>query len=239
MDRRASLTEATSGGARPGSAGRIGDILLSEGKITREQLELALTMQRNDPRKLGEILLSLGFVTAEDLAQALAKHLKLEYVVISELPPGAVEEEALGLLDEKAMRKYMVLPLHFEDGRLVAAMSDPNDLYALEDLRMLAKRPIRPVVVTEEDLNGAFAHMFGEAEEMPPPDDDPSSIPGEAREAENLASGPTAAGDGHEDIVDAELAVEEISGEEALSEPGDGGVPGGHGRRPYRGHPRG
>jgi type IV pilus assembly protein PilB len=145
--------------ARVGS--RIGEILVSEGIISREQLQMALTMQRDDPRKLGEILLSLGFVTAGDLARALAKHLRLEFVVISELPPDAVDEEALGLLDERTARKYMALPLRSENGRLVVAMSDPNDMYALEDLRMIARQPVKPVVVTEEDLNGAFAHLFG------------------------------------------------------------------------------
>ena len=153
-------------GKRPDiTGGRIGEILISEGKIRREQLEMALTMQRDDPRKIGEILLSLGFVTAEDLAQALAKHLRLEYVVISELPPEAVDSQAVNLLGEETLRKHKALPLRFEDGRLVVAMSDPNDLYALEDLRMIVKRPIKPVVVTEEDLNGAFAHLFGTQED--------------------------------------------------------------------------
>ncbi len=87
--------------------GRIGDILISEGKITREQLEMALTMQRDEPRKLGEVLLLLGFVTAEHLAQALAKHLKLEYVVIADLSPDEVDTEVLGLL---------VLQRHFRVG---------------------------------------------------------------------------------------------------------------------------
>src|SRR3712207_488412 len=122
---------------------------------------MALTMQRDESRKLGEVLLSLGFFTAEDLAQALAKHLKLEYVLIADLSPEEVDPEVLGLLDEETLRKYMVLPLRFENGRLVAAMSDPNDLYALDNLRMITKHPIRPVVTTEEDLNGAFLHLFG------------------------------------------------------------------------------
>ncbi len=166
MDRRTSSrddreTRTGALGGKRAVGGRIGDILISEGTITREQLEMALTMQRDDPRKLGEILLSLGFVTAEDLARALARHLKLEYVVISELPPGEVDTEVLGLLDEETVRKYMALPLRFENDRLVVAMSDPNDLYALDNLRMITRHPIKPVVVTEEDLNGAFIHLFG------------------------------------------------------------------------------
>ena len=161
------VTTETLGAKGTGIGGsRIGDVLISEGKVTREQLEIALTMQRDDPRKLGEILLSLGFVTAEDLAQALAKHLKLEYVVIAELSPDEVDAEVLGLLDEERLRKYMVLPLRIENGRLIVAMSDPNARYALDNLRMITNHPIKPVVTTEEDLNGAFLHLFG-AEDYP------------------------------------------------------------------------
>src|SRR5215218_9932779 len=195
MDRETTLKGR---GAEAGG-GRIGEILISEGKISREQLEMALTMQRDDNRKLGEILLSLGFVTAEDLAQSLARHLKMEYVVISELSPDEVDAEVLRLLDEGTLRKYMVLPLRFENGRLVVAMSDPNNLYVLEDLRMITKHPIRPVVATEEDLNGAFIHLFGAEDEAYTEDgggtdhaapvvegEDEEEVPGETEE---VASG--------------------------------------------------
>ena len=180
-------------GAKGTGIGRIGDVLISEGKITREQLEIALTTQRDDPRKLGEILLSLGFVTAEDLAQALAKHLKLEYVVISELAPDEVDAQVLGLLDEEMLRKYMVLPLRFENGRLIVAMSDASDLYTLENLRMITKHPIKPVVVTVEDLNGAFVHLFG-AEDGPLARDGMEAVaPEDGGQKDYVASGVEAA----------------------------------------------
>jgi type IV pilus assembly protein PilB len=142
-------------------SGKIGDILVAEGKISEEQLEQALSMQQSDPRDLGEILISLGFVTAPDLAQALARRLKLDYVVISELSADEVDAEALNLIGEETLRKYSALPLRFEDGHLIVAMSDPNDLFSLEDLRLIARRPIRPVVATREDIEGAYAFLFG------------------------------------------------------------------------------
>lgn len=146
---------------KPLVGGRIGDILKAEGKISEEQLQQALDMQENDPRNLGEILLSLSFIVPADLAQALARRLRLDYVVLTELGEDDTDSEAVNLMDEEACRKYKALPLRFEGGRLIVAMSDPNDLYALEDLRIIAKRPITPVVVAEEDLNGALNHLFG------------------------------------------------------------------------------
>lgn len=141
--------------------GKIGDILLEEGKVTREQLDHALDLQKNDPRNLGKVLVSLGYIVPTDLAQALARRLKLDYVVISELSEEEVDPAALDLFGEETLRKYMVLPLRFEGDTLVVAMSDPNDIYALEDLRLIARRSITPVVTTEEDLQGAFFHLFG------------------------------------------------------------------------------
>ena len=146
---------------RPAKAAKLGEILIAEGKITQEQLEQALSVQEHDPRDLGKILVSLGLLSGADLAQALAVRLKLDYVVLSELSEEEVDDAALNLIDEDTLRKYMALPLRFEDGRLIVAMSDPNDLFALEDLRIAAKHPITPVVASEEDLRGAYATMFG------------------------------------------------------------------------------
>ncbi len=88
--------------------GRIGDILLSEGKITEEQLRHALEMQENDPREVGQVLLSLGYVAKADLAQALARRLRLDYMEFGE---GDVDRGALNLVDQKVLRRYGVVPL--------------------------------------------------------------------------------------------------------------------------------
>lgn len=145
-------------GVRPG---RLGEILISENKITQEQLDHGLEVQRETSKDLGEVLLSLGYIESSDLARALARRLRLDYVVISELSEDDVNNEALDLMEEQTLRKYKALPLRFEGNKLVVAMSDPNDLYALEDLRMIAGRPVTPVVVTEDDLEGALDHLFG------------------------------------------------------------------------------
>lgn len=148
---------------------RMGDILVAEEKITEEQLQHALDIQTRDtkdPRNIGAILLSLGYIVPADLAQALAQRLRLDYVVLSELGPDDTDSEALNLMDEESCRKYKALPLRFENEHLIVAMSDPNDLYALEDLRIIAKRQIKPVVVAEEDLKGALNHLFETEESL-------------------------------------------------------------------------
>lgn len=156
----------TVGTKSPGrGGGRIGEILVEQGKLSPEQLQQAVDIRKDDPRNLGEILISLGLILPGDLAQALALRLRLDYVVLTELTEDETDSEAINLMDERNCRKYRALPLRSEDDRLVVAMSDPNDLYALEDLRIIANKPITPVVVSGEDLNGALDHLFGTDEE--------------------------------------------------------------------------
>jgi type IV pilus assembly protein PilB len=141
----------------------VGEILVSEGVITSEQLEEAYRLGRQHPQEVGRILLSLGYVDESDLAKALARRLRLEF---TELTVKDIDREAAGLVDRKVLRRYGMLPLRVESGRLVVAMRDPTNLHALEDLRMLSGYPISPVVVVESDLRRAFGELFGIGDEV-------------------------------------------------------------------------
>jgi type IV pilus assembly protein PilB len=143
--------------------GKLGEVLVSEGKITPEQLEEALTIQREGGGDLATVLLSLGHASKTDLAEALAKRLRLEYVEITEKD---VERQAASLVDRRVLRKHGALPLRVEDGRLVVAMSDPTNFYALEDLAMLSGYPIRPVVALEDEVRRVFDRAFAIGQEV-------------------------------------------------------------------------
>src|SRR5918995_5987687 len=122
------------------AAGKLGEVLVAEGKIPPEQLEEARAAQLADGRRqLGEVLLSMGYASKADLARALAKRLRLEFVEITERD---VEREVATLVDRRVLRKHGAVPLRVEDGKLVVAMSDPTNFYALEDLSMLSGHPI-------------------------------------------------------------------------------------------------
>ena len=151
------------GGLVPASSRGIGEILVSEGVITAQQLEEAYGLGGPQPHEVGQILLSLGYVDESDLAKALARRLRLEF---TELNADAVDREAAGLVDRKVLRRYGMLPLRVEKGRLVVAMRDPTNLYALEDLRMLSGYPISPVVVVESDLRRVSGQLFGAGDEV-------------------------------------------------------------------------
>jgi type IV pilus assembly protein PilB len=139
----------------------LGEALVSERRISREQLEEALAVRRRDSRELGQILLDFGYVDEADLARVLARRLRLEYVGFSHRD---VDRQAAGLVDRKVLRRHRVMPLRVREGRLIVAMSDPTDLYALEDLTMLSGYPVTPVVAVREDIERAFEKLFAVGE---------------------------------------------------------------------------
>jgi type IV pilus assembly protein PilB len=143
---------------------KLAEVLVSEGKISPEQLEEALAVQRDDGRRqLGDILLSMGYASKADLARALAKRLRLEFVELTERD---VERGVATLVDRRVLRKHGAVPLRVEDGKLVVAMSDPTNFYALEDLSMLSGHPIRPVVALEDEIRRVFDRVFAIGEEV-------------------------------------------------------------------------
>lgn len=144
-----------------GRRGRLRDVLLSQGKVTEEQLQRAAEAQGT--RGLGEVLLRMGFVTKEDLARANAERLGLQYVELSEKE---VDRGALELFPEKVLRRHGALPLRIEEGRLVVAISDPNDLHAIDDLKMISVFPISPVVATDDDIAKVQTRFFAGSESL-------------------------------------------------------------------------
>jgi type IV pilus assembly protein PilB len=143
--------------------GKLGELLVGEGKITAEQLEEALAIRREDGRQLGEVLISMGHASKNDMAQVLARRLRLEYIEITEED---VDRAAATLVDRRVLRKHGAIPLRVEDGKLVVAMSDPANLYALEDLSMLSGYPVRPVVALEDEIRHVFDRVLAIGDEV-------------------------------------------------------------------------
>jgi type IV pilus assembly protein PilB len=130
---------------------RLGRILIQSGLITQEQLDEALAVE--DDRTLAAILDDMGYADDAKIAQAVANQMGLVYVDLAayEIDPNA----AINISTDLA-RKYHVLPIKAEDDELVVAMSDPANIFAIDDLRIVTGLEIRPVVASESDLTAAI-----------------------------------------------------------------------------------
>ena len=142
---------------------QLGQILLEQGLISEEHLQRALEEHRNTPKSLGRVLIDLGYIRERDLVRALAEQVGLEFVDLTEY---RIDAAATALLPEALSRRYRALPIGEVDGKLLVAMSDPANVYALDDIRTITGRDVRPVVATSNDVEQAIAKYSGMGEQV-------------------------------------------------------------------------
>lgn len=129
------------------SGSRLGGMLVRAGLITDEQLRDALIAMGDGG--LVTALVSHGVTTDVRIAQAIADQYALEYV---DLGATEIDHAASLLISPELARRHRVLPVGFDDDVLLVAMVDPSDVLALDDVRIVTGRDVRPIVVTEAEL---------------------------------------------------------------------------------------
>ncbi len=147
---------------------RLGDLLLGAGVITQEQLEESLKKQKEagNGQKLGMTLVDMGIMNDEIIAEALCHQMGLERVHLAGI---TIEDEVLALVDEKVLRKYMLLPYEFAPDNpnvLRVAFSDPLDMIAMDDLSIITGMQIEIRVTTVKDVSQALDRFYGNSEAM-------------------------------------------------------------------------
>jgi type IV pilus assembly protein PilB len=135
--------------AVPFSSERIGELLVREGLITKEQLDKALQEQRQNGTRVGYNLVKLGFVAELELTKVLAKQYKMPAVDLSRF---VVDPKLIKLVPADLAAKHLLLPLK-RDGRvLTLAMGDPTNFSVIDDLKFITRFDIVPVLAGEFTL---------------------------------------------------------------------------------------
>jgi type IV pilus assembly protein PilB len=132
---------------------QLAEILIDMGLVTQEQLDQAQAEQTETGKRLGRILIDMGLVKEQDLVAALASQIGLRFVDLSD---ATVDATAAALLPEPVARKYRALPIGYEDEKLLVAMADPANLFALDDIRTITGMDVQPVVATAADIEAAI-----------------------------------------------------------------------------------
>ena len=125
------------------------ETVVEAGMVSMEQMGLSQEMARRERLPLARVLIREGLVRSRDLAALLAMCLGLPMV---DLGTTTIDPDAVAVFPEEIARRYHVLPVKQEDGRLVVAMVDPGDFQAVDDLSVRAGGSIRPVIATSEDI---------------------------------------------------------------------------------------
>ncbi len=133
---------------------QLGQILVEEGLISQAILDAAQDEQQRLGKSLGRILIDQGHVTERDLVSALAKQIGMEFVDLSDFE---VDAQAVMAISDTIAKRYTAIPIAYDDGKLVVAMSDPANVFALDDIRTITGLDVKPVVATRDDIIAAIS----------------------------------------------------------------------------------
>jgi len=136
---------------------QLGDILLEGGLVSPSQLEAAYEEQQRVGRALGRVLIEQGVLSESQLVSALSTQIGLRFVDLSEF---SVDGSAIGRVPGPVCRRHSAIPIGFEDGRLLVAMADPANVFAIDDIRSLTGMDVKPVVATRADVAGAIDRYY-------------------------------------------------------------------------------
>ena len=136
----------------------LGDLLVRENLISRQQLRQALAYQKVHGGRLGYCLIRLGWVTGEDISAILCRQFGLPSI---NLPCFKVDPSVVKLIPPETAHKYKVLPLSREGTTLTVATIDPTDVLAMDDLQFMTGFTIEPVVAAESAVRGAIRKHYG------------------------------------------------------------------------------
>ncbi|MBI2124619.1 hypothetical protein HYT92_02395 [Candidatus Pacearchaeota archaeon] len=138
----------------------IGELLIEKGRLTSSQLEEALKKQREagPHRKIGEILAELGYAEDADVAEALSLQLNIPYV---KLEKQVFNPEIVSLISEEFARSHELIALSKQDDTLTIAMSNPENVPVIDDLRLMTGCRIKPVVCTQSAVKFALSKHYG------------------------------------------------------------------------------
>jgi type IV pilus assembly protein PilB len=139
---------------------RIGELLLKEKRISPEQLQEALNYQRQHGGKLGFNLIKLGYVKDEEITALLSKQYGVPSIALGqfEIDPAVVK-----LVPADTAQKYQVVPLSRAGATLTIAMTDPTNVFAMDDIKFMTGYNVEPVVASETAVIEAIARYYGKA----------------------------------------------------------------------------
>lgn len=141
---------------------RIGELLVTKGIITDDQLFEALDEQKSTKGKLGETIVRMGFVSQEQLNDLLCEQLEIQFVNLKKIE---LDDNAVSLVPEATVRKYCLLPFGFDiaAGNVInVAMENPMDIIAMDDIEIITGMTVQPYLANASDINQMLDKLYGQ-----------------------------------------------------------------------------
>ena len=165
---------------------RLGDLLIAAGVIGQEELQKALSIQRQTRERLGDVLIENGMITEQHLIEALQMQLGVDFV---DLTAVSIPLELAKFVPRSIAKKYCVVPVKLVKDELYVAMSDPLNFVAQEEIKAASHKQVVPMIATRRATELAINTLYGNE--------------GAARAIEEMKR---EAGDSQTDIIPAQMA---------------------------------
>ena len=136
---------------------RIGELLLKEKRITPAQLQEALNYQKTHGGKLGYNLVKLGFVKDEDITALLSKQYGVPSINLTQFE---IDASIIKLIPSETAYKYQIIPLSRAGATLTIAMTDPTNVFAMDDIKFMTGYNVEPVVASETAVLEAIQRYY-------------------------------------------------------------------------------
>jgi type IV pilus assembly protein PilB len=137
---------------------RIGELLLKEKLITPDQLQQALAQQKSNGGKLGFNLVKMGFVKDEQITALLSKQYGVPSINLAQFK---LDPTIIKLVPNETARKYQIIPLSRSGSTLTIAMTDPTNVFAMDDIKFMTGYTVEPVVASEIAITEAVEKYYG------------------------------------------------------------------------------
>lgn len=140
----------------------MGDILIKEDVINLDQLKTAIQEQRETGKRLGETLLNLGYIDEHQLVAYLSKQYGVPAINLDQFD---IAHEILKSVTRETAIKHKLIPISKSGSTLVVAMSDPSNIFAVDDLKFATGNNIEVVVTSERSIRNAIERFYGSQQE--------------------------------------------------------------------------
>lgn len=135
---------------------KVGDLLKEAGLITETQIVETIEQKKSN-QKLGDALVDQGYITEKQLLDVLEIQLKLESVSLYQYP---IDKSLIDIITKDFARSNLLLPISRENTRLIVAMNDPLDFYAIEDLELSTGYTVQPVIAAKDDILQTINRLY-------------------------------------------------------------------------------
>jgi type IV pilus assembly protein PilB len=145
---------------------RIGELLLKEKRITPAQLQEVLTYQKTNGGKVGVNLVKLGMVTDEEITDLLSKQYGVPSINLSQFE---IDGSIIKLIPPETVQKYQIIPLSRSGATLTIAITDPTNVFAMDDIKFMTGFNVEPVVASESAVLEAIQRYYPASSAPKPP----------------------------------------------------------------------